>query len=228
MRPTAGRTHSTPNRQDRSASPKKSADTPRLYRIAQLKDYLPLGDDVLLSGRNTSLSGIGQSRSTSNLAALKKRQHSARKSRGSFGEELDHKASEESEDEVPELQGRVLSMAHWGGGDRENFSRRMSVPASMLTPQMRSERLIGYPNPRYRWEQYWKTDEQLKKMRKAIRKYYERTNYLIQHYMYIDRLLDSSLPGFKDVACVGDEIWYACKLGRNDFIEIVQVVESCR
>ena len=26
------------------------------------------------------------------------------------------------------------------------------------------------------------------------RKYYERNNYLLQHYMYIDRLLDSSLP----------------------------------
>lgn len=31
-------------------------------------------------------------------------------------------------------------------------------------------------------------------MTKPLRKYYERTNYLIQHYMYIDRLLDSSLP----------------------------------
>lgn len=31
-------------------------------------------------------------------------------------------------------------------------------------------------------------------MRKPIREYYERNNQLIQHYMYIDRLLDSSLP----------------------------------
>ena len=31
-------------------------------------------------------------------------------------------------------------------------------------------------------------------MKKPIRMYYERTNYLIQHYLYIDRLLDSSLP----------------------------------
>jgi cation diffusion facilitator family transporter len=59
---------------------------------------------------------------------------------------------------------------------------------------MRSQRLIGNSNPRYRWEQYWKTEDQLKKMKKPIREYYERNNYLIQHYMYIDRLLDSSLP----------------------------------
>lgn len=31
-------------------------------------------------------------------------------------------------------------------------------------------------------------------MDKPIRKYYMRNNYLIQHYMYIDKLLDSSLP----------------------------------
>lgn len=52
----------------------------------------------------------------------------------------------------------------------------------------------GNSNPRYRWEQYWKTDAGLNKMSRPIRKYYERNNYLIQHYMYIDRLLDSSLP----------------------------------
>ncbi|KAF2158191.1 hypothetical protein K461DRAFT_219628 [Myriangium duriaei CBS 260.36] len=64
----------------------------------------------------------------------------------------------------------------------------------MMTPQMRSQRLIGNANPRYRWEQYWKSEEELKKMKKPIRRYYERNNYLIQQYMYIDRLLDSSLP----------------------------------
>ncbi|KAH9909246.1 hypothetical protein F4778DRAFT_222014 [Xylariomycetidae sp. FL2044] len=61
-------------------------------------------------------------------------------------------------------------------------------------PPMRSMRLIGNSNPRYRWERYWKTEDQLKAYRKPVRKYYERINYLIQQYLYIDRLLDSSLP----------------------------------
>jgi cation diffusion facilitator family transporter len=73
--------------------------------------------------------------------------------------------------------------------------RRMSNAASILnTPQMRSQRLIGNSNPRYKWGRYFKSEEELKKMPKKIREYYERNNYLIQHYMYIDRLLDSSLP----------------------------------
>lgn len=59
---------------------------------------------------------------------------------------------------------------------------------------MRSMRLIGNSNPLYRWARYWKTEEQLKTMKKPLREYYERTNYLVQQYLYIDRLLDSSLP----------------------------------
>ncbi|KAI0395094.1 hypothetical protein F5Y17DRAFT_425179 [Xylariaceae sp. FL0594] len=59
---------------------------------------------------------------------------------------------------------------------------------------VRSMRLIGNPNPRYNWERYWKAEEQLKALKKPIRQYYERTNYLVQQYLYIDRLLDSSLP----------------------------------
>ncbi|KAH6604770.1 cation diffusion facilitator 10 [Trichoderma cornu-damae] len=61
-------------------------------------------------------------------------------------------------------------------------------------PQARSLKLIGRSNPRYRWEQYWKTEQQLSAMRKPIREFYQRTNSLIQQYMYIDCLLDSSIP----------------------------------
>ncbi|KAJ8129459.1 hypothetical protein O1611_g4172 [Lasiodiplodia mahajangana] len=59
---------------------------------------------------------------------------------------------------------------------------------------VRSMRLIGNPNPRYKWERYWKTEEELGTYKKPIREYYERINYLVQQYLYIDRLLDSSLP----------------------------------
>lgn len=85
--------------------------------------------------------------------------------------------------------------AGWGGAEEVANLRRMSHAASILnTPQVRSQRLIGYSNPRYRWDRYWKSEEELKPMSKKLRKYYERNNYLIQNYMYIDRLLDSSLP----------------------------------
>ncbi|KAL9127382.1 MAG: hypothetical protein Q9217_003738, partial [Psora testacea] len=86
-----------------------------------------------------------------------------------------------------------------GKGSRHGRSERrgsaMSDASQILyTPQMRSMRLIGNSNPRYQWEKYYKTDAELKQMRKPIRQYYERNNRLIQSYLYIDRLLDSSLP----------------------------------
>ena len=80
--------------------------------------------------------------------------------------------------------------------NRPAYERRASEHAAktLMTPQMRSQRLIGNSNPRYRWEQYYKTEEELKRMRKPIREYYARNNSLIQQYLYIDCLLDSSLP----------------------------------
>lgn len=70
--------------------------------------------------------------------------------------------------------------------------RRLS--AILHGPHVRSMRLIGNSSPRYRWQRYWKTEEQLRHMKPKIRKYYQRTNYLVQQYLYIDKILDSSLP----------------------------------
>ena len=93
-----------------------------------------------------------------------------------------------------------------GGPRRDTFSdsddadthrrlhdeRRLS--AILNNPQMRSMRLIGKAK-RYRWERYWKTEEQLAALAaQPLRDYYERNNMLIQQYLYIDRLLNSSLP----------------------------------
>ncbi|KAJ6155908.1 hypothetical protein N7470_006474 [Penicillium chermesinum] len=43
-------------------------------------------------------------------------------------------------------------------------------------------------------QRYYRSPESLKGLRKPVRKYYERNNWLISQYLYIDRLLDSSLP----------------------------------
>lgn len=82
----------------------------------------------------------------------------------------------------------------WLGRGGRRMSGISDAGEVLMTPQMRSMRLIGNSNPRYRWEQYYKSDEELKKMTKPVRQYYERNNHLISSYLYIDRLLDSSLP----------------------------------
>lgn len=170
--------------------------SPRLYRISTLKDFLPLSDEPSISTRGQKLPGLIASRSTTNVHALRK---DARRRRSSLGSDDLPRASGENErpnmsDLSPEAQRRMSAVGGWGGG-READDRRMSLAASILaTPQMRSQRLIGNSNPRYRWERYYKTDEELSKMKKPIQEYYKRNNFLIKRYIYIDRLLDSSLP----------------------------------
>jgi len=96
----------------------------------------------------------------------------------------------ETDDEDLEAYRNGLMMPY----DRDP-DRRSSIGAHVLnTPQMRSQRLIGNSNPRYQWEKYYKSEEELKGMKKSVREYYERNNELLQNYLYIDRLLDSSLP----------------------------------
>ncbi|RHZ56586.1 cation diffusion facilitator family transporter [Aspergillus thermomutatus] len=75
-------------------------------------------------------------------------------------------------------------------GDGAPFrDRRESLPFFL-----RGMTLIGASNPMYQWHRYYKSPEELKSMKKHLRKYYERTNELVLQYLYIDRLLDSSLP----------------------------------
>ncbi|CAN8098774.1 unnamed protein product [Discula destructiva] len=96
--------------------------------------------------------------------------------------------------------GRGSSLSGAPLDDGEHSDRRSHADERRLSEllhgqHMRSMRLIGYPSTRYRWEKYFKTDEQLKEIKsKKLRAYYERNNFLIQQYHYIDKLLDSSLP----------------------------------
>ncbi|KAI9368879.1 hypothetical protein BJX61DRAFT_190661 [Aspergillus egyptiacus] len=58
----------------------------------------------------------------------------------------------------------------------------------------RAKELIGEGRPSYNWQQYYKHASALKGLPKPVRQIYKRNNDLISQYVYIDRLLDSSLP----------------------------------
>ncbi|KAK5741190.1 hypothetical protein LTR17_004130 [Elasticomyces elasticus] len=179
----AGSTHHEPTH---SSPPRQ-----RLYRISTLKDFLPLSSDTVLPSRNQNLPALISSRSQTNVAGLRGGWN--RRRRSSLGDEDFPRRSNESERPKDLELGRKTTITE--NNEDWMHDRRMSNAASVLmTPQMRSQRLIGNSNPRYRWERYWKTEEELKKMRKPLRQFYERCNDLVQRYLYIDRLLDSSLP----------------------------------
>ncbi|KAK2776283.1 cation diffusion facilitator 10 [Colletotrichum kahawae] len=90
----------------------------------------------------------------------------------------------------------LLGFLHRDSDDdhRRSAAEERRLSEIIFGPQMRSMRLIGNSNPRYQWERYWKTEAELQAMSKPIRDYYERNNDLIRMYLYIDQLLDSSVP----------------------------------
>ena len=162
---------------------------PPAFRVGSLRGFLPLNEAPAL-GRHQTLSNLIQNRSSGNLRDLRERVASRRSlladdEDDEAGGELERSRSIDWESDEP-------------SATKNSQGRRGSVLSKeeeiLNTPQMRSMRLIGQNNPRYRWEQYYKSPEELKRYKKPIREYYERNNHLITSYGYIDRLLDSSLP----------------------------------
>ncbi|KAG0651123.1 Metal tolerance 3 [Hyphodiscus hymeniophilus] len=149
------------------ASVDDSSSSPPTYgRIARLRGFLPLNEDAspMATHGHGTLSSLITSRSTTSMHNLTRRPSSLRGSKDA--PELDLEESP-----ISHSLSRRLSK------DTEEDFRRSDerrLSAVLLGPQMRSQRLIGNSNPR--------------------REYYERTNSLVQQYIYIDRLLDSSLP----------------------------------
>ncbi|KAG8525399.1 uncharacterized protein KY384_009043 [Bacidia gigantensis] len=166
-----------------------SPDRPPTFRIGSLPGFLPV-NDTPVSTRGQKLPGLIRDRSSVNIQELKKRrQIKIEDESGNEDGDLESNADsfDVPEDRSPSTKRKPPTHERRGSGISD-------ISQVMHTPQMRSMRLIGNTNPRYQWEKYFKTQEELRQMKKPIRQYYERNNRLIQSYLYIDRLLDSSLP----------------------------------
>ncbi|KAH7326608.1 cation diffusion facilitator 10 [Stachybotrys elegans] len=142
------------------------------------------GDDSSLLGtRSGTLATLLRNRSQQHVGSWPPNQHHHNGSRDAPGDE---------EAALPLLRGAPKPPA---SEEIERLLMNESRMSQILNgPQARSMSLIGKSNPRYRWERYWKGEEELKTMTKPLRKYYERTNELIEQYLYIDCLLDSAIP----------------------------------
>ena len=168
-----------------------SSPRPQSYRIGSLRGFLPLSDtSKAFSTRGQKLPSLLQSRST---ASVKDLWTQAAQRRSTTPE-----TNEDDESDVERDADRGYDEPSPARSKLSSTDRRMSGLGDgrevLMTPQMRSMRLIGNNNSRYQWEQYYKSDKELEKMKKPIREYYQRNNHLISSYLYIDRLLDSSLP----------------------------------
>jgi hypothetical protein len=117
---------------DVSESPPQRSN---LYRIASLKAFLPLSEERPISTRGQNLPSLIHNMSSGPVVT--RRRSSVRYERRS------------SEDDAESGRSHGLTMAWGGASERED--RKMSVASVLMTPQMRSQRLIGNSNPRYKW-----------------------------------------------------------------------------
>lgn len=120
---------------DASASPPRRPS----IRIGGPRGFLPLVSDDALSTRGQTLPGLLRDRSTTSLRNLA---HGIPRRRTSMidGEDNDEEAGARS----------IQYASSFEGAERDG--RRVSIGGQVLmTPQMRSMRLIGSSNPRYQW-----------------------------------------------------------------------------
>ncbi|KAI4178976.1 MAG: hypothetical protein LQ348_005487 [Seirophora lacunosa] len=166
-----------------------SPDKPPVVRLGTLRGFLPLAGDSV-STRGQTLPSLIQSRSSASLRDV--RAYLNQRKASVYHHETDEEPDVERNGGLRQSQRNGQSPASNKNGRLER--RTSNASETLMTPQMRSMRLIGNSNPRYQWEKYYKSEDELKQMKKPIRQYHETNNRLISSYLYIDRLLDSSLP----------------------------------
>ncbi|KAH7274423.1 hypothetical protein FSOLCH5_000704 [Fusarium solani] len=164
-----------------SPSPSRPSHLRRPSLLSNDESHNPLGT------RSGHLQSLIRSRSTQSMQSVTGSLHSHH--------------SHHSHPTTPFWMGpddEETALLHVRPHDNDELGRLLSDERRLTQllngPQNRSAKLIGRSNPRYRWEQYWKPEEELASMSKPLREYYERTNELIQQYLYIDALLDSAIP----------------------------------
>ena len=115
------------------------------FRIGALPGFLPLSEDLVSgSTRGQKLPALIQSRSTANLSDARNEARRPPSFRARTG--YDGQDDEESRGDASSRRGSLEEPA------KKRLQRLMTVGAEVLmTPQMRSMRLIGNTNPRYQW-----------------------------------------------------------------------------
>lgn len=142
-----------------STSDDFASSPPAFGRIPRLRGFLRLNEDAspMATHGHGALASLITSRSSASLHTMARRPSSLR---GRDAPDVD--------EETPLT--RSATRRTLGEADQDDFRRseERRLSAVLYGPQMRSQRLIGNSNPRYRWEKYWKTEEELKTMKKPM------------------------------------------------------------
>jgi len=132
-----------------------SRSPPQFGRRPGPRAFLPLNYDnasPMATHGNGILTSLIKSRSHASLQTMHRRPSSFR------GRETPE------DEEIGPLDRLRRNSMEYDDGDEFKRAEERRLSAVLNGPQMRSQRLIGNSNPRYRWDKYWKTEEELKKM----------------------------------------------------------------
>lgn len=117
-----------------------SPTRPQYLRLGR-QSFLPLSEDVVTT-RGQRLPSIIRDRSTASIRDL----------RAQLGQRRQSTYINDRDDEQDvEREGDRQSRDRGGDGSREMQGRTSNASQVLLTPQIRSMRLIGKNNPRYEW-----------------------------------------------------------------------------
>lgn len=120
-----------------------SPDKPPIVRLGTLRGFLPLASDSV-STRGQNLPALIQSRSSASLRDV--RAYLNQRKTSVYHDETDDERDIERDGDVRKDKQSTESNKY-ARSDR----RTSNASEVLMTPQMRSTRLIGNSNPRYQW-----------------------------------------------------------------------------
>lgn len=123
-----------------------SPDKPPVVRLGTLRGFLPLAGDSV-STRGQTLPSLIQSRSSASLRDV--RAYLNQRKASVYHDETDEEPDVERNGGLRQSQRNGQSPASNKNGRLER--RTSNASETLMTPQMRSMRLIGNSNPRYQW-----------------------------------------------------------------------------
>lgn len=120
-------------------------------RIGSLRGFLPLSDDIV-STRGQKLSSLIQNKSAANLHNVRSRLEQRQQSTSNQVIDTDEdQASNDNENDIERGDVGKSNRLQTSGEPEQERTRRSTASDILMTPQMRSMRLIGNSNPRYQW-----------------------------------------------------------------------------
>ena len=119
-------------------------------RISSLGGFLPLSEDIV-STRGQKVPSLIQTKSAANLHIVRARLEQRQTSTYNPVPESDEYQASNNENDIERGPSQESVRSYTAGNSDQQRGKKSTASEILMTPQMRSMRLIGNSNPRYQW-----------------------------------------------------------------------------